>query len=241
MSDGEQETTSKDFKPKFPDARDKRGHKNQRHPLAKVHHSAQNGGHWWTYFEGADPPDWYSESEVYRRDEIPREHRPNPPRSPDWSKYVAYNCRVRTCHDNCLNCADSPYAQTKLCRVCYTQTDDFDDLRPLSKHLPQWARGFEFDHPTATSEGKGASARPEAQPERSSSRQPAQRIEQAAPPNSTGERSGERRSASRGPRSPERQAGPSGGRVSRSCEHGDRNEATTGNGVTGASDSQSVR
>lgn len=177
------------------------------HPVAKATLGYANG-HWWNHFERAEPPDsyQYQDEEVRGLEAVRPEHRPDVPEEVDWSKYVAYKCRNRYCQDDCLNRADSLYAQHKLCRACYPGYN-LENKSSNTRHLPEWARGLDVDHTTATSEGEGESARPEAQPERSSSRQPAQRSEQAAP---TSEASGEHPGPDRERQSrsaPTRQAG----------------------------------
>lgn len=118
--------------------------------------------------------------DIHCLQDIPLDHRPDLPRNISWSAYVDYNCRIQRCQDSCLNHADSPYAQKKLCRACYPVVDT-GDLPPKILHLPAWARGLDVGDTPTTSEGEGEAVRPEAQPKRSSSRQPAQRSEQAAP------------------------------------------------------------
>ncbi|WP_436934513.1 hypothetical protein [Halovenus marina] len=151
---------------------DAEGHpqKGAKHDLALVHLESSNGGHWWNYFENAEPPTYYHELDYNSRDDIPDEHLTHVPNDVEWSKYVHYNCRNPRCNDPCLNRADGPYAQTKLCRSCYPEAD-LDDLRPLSKHLPEWAQDLDLDHrqtatedETTTSEGTPEEDRPTATP-----------------------------------------------------------------------------
>jgi len=139
---------------------------NQPHPNDK-------GGHWWNWDEDAEPPESYpyEDEQIRGLDQLPPEHHPYVPEDVDWEKYVSYNCRWSACQDLCLNRADSPYAQAKVCRACYPELD-LDDLPELTDHLPDWARGLDGDHTPATSEVEGEPARPAAQPERSLSRQP---------------------------------------------------------------------
>ena len=58
----------------------------------------------------------------------------------EWSHFVAYECRHRSCQENCINRVDSPPAQTKQCRRCYRNHDP-DELSSLTHHLPDFARG----------------------------------------------------------------------------------------------------
>lgn len=91
---------------------------------------------------------------IHRLQDVPPAHRPSLPRNIDWSAYVDYNCRIRQCQDSCLNRADSPYAQQKLCRACYPAVDT-EDLPSKILHLPAWAHGLEVGDTPATSEGEG--------------------------------------------------------------------------------------
>lgn len=102
------------------------------------------------------------QAEFHTREEIPEEHHPDVPEHIDWTEYVAYSCRRPACQDQCINRADSPYAQTKTCRACYPGVDP-DELNPRSKHLPKWAQGLDPSDQTTASEGEGEPARPAAQ------------------------------------------------------------------------------
>lgn len=127
-----------------------------------------------------DSPAEYRQDDSRTRDEIPTEHLDHVPDKIDWTDYAAYHCRFPQCNDPCLNRVDSPYSLTKTCRACYAETD-VDDLDVRGDHLPEWAQGLDPSATSTTSEGEGEPARPAAQPERSSSRQSAQRSEQTAP------------------------------------------------------------
>jgi len=58
----------------------------------------------------------------------------------DWSEYVEYKCRHRSCQADCINRVDSPAAQTKQCWSCY-QVTDASELSSLTHHLPKSRRG----------------------------------------------------------------------------------------------------
>jgi len=53
----------------------------------------------------------------------------------DWSQYVAYKCRHRSCYEDCINPVDSSAARAKECWQCYRERDG-DLPRVLSDHLP---------------------------------------------------------------------------------------------------------
>lgn len=100
----------------------------------------KHAGHYWKKLD-EDPPDWYpyQDTEVHTRDDLDPEHVPDVPDQIEWSDYVAYTCRKRECQDHCINRIDSEYAQHKLCRACYPDTD-LDPLPPSTYHLPQETR-----------------------------------------------------------------------------------------------------
>ena len=56
----------------------------------------------------------------------------------EWSAYVAYKCRDRTCQDDCINHVDAPCTRNKLCRPCY-RVADLEDLPEITHHLPESA------------------------------------------------------------------------------------------------------
>lgn len=111
---------------------------------------------------GAGPDQNHNEAVSHRLQDVLPKHRPDLPENIEWSAHVDYNCRVRHCQDSCFNRVDSPYAQKKVCRACYSKVD-LDGLPPKCLHLPDWGRGLVVDDTTATSEGKGETESPEAQ------------------------------------------------------------------------------
>lgn len=125
-----------------------------------------------------DSPDNYKKSSYYTA-RVPEEI--------DWTDYAAYHCRFPRCNEPCLNRVDSLCSLTQTCRACYDEVKhgnrsiDFDDLDVRGEHLPEWAHDLDLSDQTTASEVEGEPARPAAQPERSWSRQPPQRSEEAAP------------------------------------------------------------
>jgi len=59
---------------------------------------------------------------------LPAEHRPDVSGSLEWSEYEHYRCRKCWTASNCINPADSVYALSRLCRLCYAKLEFYGDL-----------------------------------------------------------------------------------------------------------------